>query len=167
MFLAIRAVAILRVTAFALVVVISSFSSTQENKLAKEIQAIYAKRNQSIKEKDFASLKADEAEDYTEKSKDGTVRNRKQADAEADELFALVREVYDCSTKIDSIKEDKQKNEVTVEVSESAKLSFVSTDGIIHEMSGHGRSRDIWRRTQQAWKIKFHEELESTIEVRD
>ena len=121
-------------------------------------------RVMAIKKKDFAYLKKHEADDYVEKSKDGNVMNRKQADAEANEVFARVKEVWAYSSTITSMNNSKESNEVIVEVSDRARLSLLGPDDKILKISAQGRSRDVWKRTQEGWRMKSHEELESNVE---
>ncbi len=140
-------------------------TSVNNTQLRKEIEDIYAKRNEAIKKKDFDYLKSQESDDYTEKSDDGTIKNRQQADAEADQLFTIVREVKEYSTKVESVKEGKDRNEVVVEISDNGRLTIVMPDNKAHEMFGRGRSRDLWVRSQQGWKLKHHEDLGSYVEI--
>ena len=137
----------------------------QDNAAFKEIEEIHAKRTKAVRDKDFAYLKKHQADDYTEKAEDGTVLNRQQADAQTDELFATLKEVHEYSSKIDRITDGKVKGEVVVEISEAGKFGFLGPDGKLHELLARGRSRDVWVLTRQGWRIKYHEELESHIEV--
>jgi hypothetical protein len=142
----------------------AGFALGQEKSLRKEIEAIYAKRQNAIRAKDFASLKADEGDDYIEKSKDGTIQNRQQADAEADQLFPLIKEVFAYSLQTVSIEEGKSR-EIIVETTDSVVFSILGPDDKIHKFSGKGRQRDIWIRTHNGLKLKYHEELESTVKM--
>jgi hypothetical protein len=155
----------LLVIVFSSILVSNCLALAKANEIGKELQAIYAKREKAIKAKKFGYLKLDEADDYTERDKDGTVRNRQQADAEADQIHALVREIHQYSLKIDSIKEGKEPNEIIVETSDEGEFSFAGPDGKVHELSGQGRQRDTWIRTQEGWKVKLHEELESKVKM--
>jgi hypothetical protein len=137
----------------------------QDHPARKEIEAIYAKRDKAIRDRDFAYLKTHLAKDYTEKSTDGTVLDRKQADAEADQIYAMVKEVHEHSTKVDSIKNGEEKGVLIVEVSDRGKVSFMDPNGKLHELFGRGRSRDVWKFSRQGWQIRYHEELESYVEV--
>jgi hypothetical protein len=83
----------------------------------KEIEAIYAKRDKAMLNKDFASIKSMEAEEYTETKKDGKVLNREQADAEVDQLAPMIKEVQSFWTKVEGVKEGED-DEVIVEISQ-------------------------------------------------
>ena len=150
---------------FVLVLVPGSLALSQDTQARREIEEIYARRVAAIKKKQFAQLKTYEADEYVEKSKDGNVMNRKQADAEADVVFASVKEVWAYSSTITSMNDGKEANEVIVEVSDRGRLSILGPDNKILRISAQGRSRDVWKRTQEGWKIKSHEELESNVEL--
>ncbi|MEW6207720.1 MAG: hypothetical protein AB1631_05090 [Acidobacteriota bacterium] len=150
--------------AVALTLAFSGLALTDDNELRKELEEIYAKREKAIRDKNFAYLKFHLADDYTEKGQDGTIQNRQQADEEADRLYPMFEEVHEYSLKIDSIKAGEN-NEIIVETSDNGEFSFSGPDGRLHKLKGKGRQRDSWIRTQQGLKIKFHETLESVVEV--
>jgi hypothetical protein len=152
------------VPAFAALLFVAHPRPAEDGQTRKEIESVYAKRVSAIKEKNFKLLKSHETEDYSEKSKDGTLQNRQQADAEADQLFTMIEEVYEYSLKIERI-EESTTNAVTVEIADSGRFRFSGSDGKSHEMLGRGRSRDVWVRTSQDWKLKYHEELDSSVKV--
>jgi ketosteroid isomerase-like protein len=147
------------------VLALGCLALSQDDQARKEIEEIYAMRVMAIKKKDFAYLKKHEADDYVEKSKDGNVMNRKQADDEANEVFARVKEVWAYSSTITSMNNSKESNEVIVEVSDRGRLSLLGPDDKILKISAQGRSRDVWKRTQEGWRMKSHEELESNVEL--
>ena len=130
----------------------------------KEIEAIYAKRDKAMLSKDFAFVKSTEAEEYTEKKKDGKVLNREEADAEVDQLAPMIKEVQSFWTKVESVKEGED-DEVIVEISDGGKISLVDPEGKTHIIEGSGRSRDTWEHTDKGWKIKYHESLESNTKL--
>lgn len=129
----------------------------------KEIEAIYAKRDKAMLNKDFAFFKSTEAEEYTE-NKDGKVLNREQADAAIDQLAPMIKEVQSFWTKVESVKEGED-DEVIVEISDGGKISLVDPEGKTHIIEGSGRSRDTWEHTDKGWKIKSHVSLESTTKM--
>jgi uncharacterized cupredoxin-like copper-binding protein len=153
----------LLVAAMALTLILGGLALGQDSTRA-EIEAIYAKRQKAILGKEFARLKADLTGDYTEKGRDGTVKNRQQADAEADQLNSLVKDVSSYTIKVVSVEENKDK-EIVVETTDSGDFSFAMPDGVVHKLSGKGRQRDIWVRSEGTLKMKFHEELESSVQV--
>ena len=145
------------------ILLLTGLALGQDEGLQKEIEAIYATRQKAILKKDFARLKSDQADDYTEKSKDGTVQNRKQADVEADQLYSMVKEIFSYSIQVVAIQ--NKNNEIIVDTADSGEFSFVGPDDKIHRLTGKGRQRDIWIRTQQGLKMKYHEELESNVQM--
>jgi hypothetical protein len=129
----------------------------------KEIEAIYAKRDKAMLNKDFAFIKSTEADEYTEKKKDGKVLNREEADAEIDQLAPMIKEVQSFWTKVESAKEGE--DAIIVEISDGGKISIVDPEGKTHIVEGSGRSRDTWEHTDTGWKIKYHENLESNTKL--
>ena len=129
----------------------------------KEIEAIYAKRDKAMLNKDFAFIKSTESEEYTEKKK-GKVMNREQADAEMDQLAPMIKEVQSFWTKVESLKEGED-DEMIVEISDGGKISIVDPEGKTHIIEGSGRARDTWEHTDKGWKIKSHESLESNTKL--
>ena len=130
----------------------------------KEIEAIYAKRDKAMLNKDFAFIKSTEAEEYTEKKKDGKVLNREEADAEIDQLAPMIKEVQSFWTRVESVKEGEDE-EIIVEISDGGKISLVDPEGKTHIVEGSGKSRDTWEHTDKGWKIKSHVSLESTTKL--
>jgi hypothetical protein len=142
---------------------LAAVNKAADDKLRKELEAIYEKRDKALKSKDFDYEKSLKTEDYSEKSSDGTTKNRKESDAESDEMYAMIKEVREVTTKVDSIKAGAADNEVIVETSDSGSLTIIAPDNKVHEVTGSGRSRDIWLKTQKGWRIKYHEDLGSTV----
>jgi hypothetical protein len=130
----------------------------------KEIEAIYAKRDKAMLNKDFAFIKSTEADEYTEKKKDGKVLNRDEADAEIDQIAPMIKEVQSFWTKVESVKEGED-DEAIVEISDGGKISIVDPEGKTHIIEGSGRSRDTWEHTDKGWKMKYHLNLESTTKM--
>jgi hypothetical protein len=130
----------------------------------KEIEAIYAKRDKAMLNKDFAFIKSTEADEYTEKKKDGKVLNREEADAEIDQLAPMIKEIQSFWTKVESVKEGEN-DEIIVEISDGGKISLVDPEGKPHIIEGSGRSRDTWEHTDKGWKMKYHLNLESITKL--
>lgn len=153
----------LLVAAMALSLLLGGLAFGQDS-TRTEIEAIYAKRQKTILDKDFAHLKTDLTDDYTEKDKGGAVKTRQQADAETDQLASLVKDVSAYTIKVVSVEENKNK-EIIVETTDGGDFSFATPDGQVHKFSGKARQRDIWVRVQGTLKMKFHEELESSAQM--
>ena len=66
--------------------------------------------------------------------------------------------------KVISVEENKDK-EIVVETTDSGDFNATLPDGVVHKMSGAGRQRDVWVRSQGTLKMKYHEELESTMQI--
>ncbi|HKV38180.1 MAG TPA: nuclear transport factor 2 family protein [Blastocatellia bacterium] len=150
---------------FASMFVLSLLAFAQTAGVRKELEAAYAKRDKAFLNKDFGFLKSQETSDYSEKTKDGTVRNREEADAVADQMAPMVKEVAEIATKIESVKPGDQPGEYLLETSDHGKMTVNGPDGASHELTGTGRYREIWVRTKDGWKIKYHEEVESDMRI--
>jgi hypothetical protein len=131
----------------------------------KELEAIYAKHDQAMKNKDWDYIKSLETEDYTEKSKEGTVQNKEQADHQADEMLPMLTAITSYSTSINSIGEGKNEDEVVVDVSDSGVFIVKGNDGKDHTMEIASKGRDTWVHTEAGWRIKYHQGLESTTKI--
>jgi hypothetical protein len=152
---------------FFIVAIISLFltglSAGQDKDIRKEVEAIYEKRQKAILDKSFARLKLDWADDYTAKNKDGMISNRQQAEAEIDELSLIIKDVFEYSLKVVSVKGDK-KNRIIVETVDSGEVNYVGPYSKPQRLSRKGRQRDIWIRTHGELKLKYHEDLESNVQ---
>ena len=131
----------------------------------KEIEAQYAKRDQAFKSKDFDFLKSQETSDYSEKAKDGSVRSKEESDALSDQMASMVKEVTDQATKVESVTAGDADGEYIVVSSDHGSLTLATPDGQTHAAEGRSRQRDVWVKTGQGWKIKYHQELESTVQI--
>lgn len=137
----------------------------QDNGLRKTFEAIYAKRDQALKARDATSYNALLAEDFTSKEGDGKIKTRAQFVAETNALLAAIEEVFSCETKVKSVKEGNNQDEVIVEFSDAMKATVKLPDSSLHVFAGKGRIRDTWVRTDAGWRLKYHEVLETSGSV--
>jgi len=56
-------------------------------------------------------------------------------------------------------------SEIVVDIDDSGEFTFVAPDDKTHKVTGNGRQRDIWIRRPSGLKLKYHEELESNVQV--
>jgi ketosteroid isomerase-like protein len=144
--------------------ILASPSSAQETDVRKELEALYAKRDAALKAKDVAYITSLETDDFTKKSKDGKTVDRKQADADMDMINTIIKEVTTFKTTVDDVKQGEN-GEVTVLISDKGALIMIGEGNKEQKLEGSGKGRDVWVKTDQGWKIKSHEELESTTTV--
>jgi ketosteroid isomerase-like protein len=144
--------------------ILASPSSAQESEVRKELEALYAKRDAALKAKDVAYITSLETDDFTRKSKDGKTVDRKQADAEMDMINTVIKEVTTFKTTLDDVKQGEN-GEVTVLISDKGALILIGDGNQEHKVEGSGKGRDVWVKTDQGWKIKSHEEVESNTTV--
>src|SRR5258708_3572967 len=128
------------------ILVMGSFVAAQDDSVRKELEAVYAKRDQAIKARDADFLKSLLADDYTEKDKDGKIKNRADA-IKSLEKNAVDKDVKDVSsaTTIVSVKQGKDANEVIVETSLTLNVTAM-INGQPHQIEANGKSRDTWMR---------------------
>jgi len=141
----------------------SSLAIAQDDSVRKELEALYAKRDQAVKAKDANSFKSLLADDYTEKDKDGKITNRVDSIKEIEKNFADkdVKETSS-STKIEGVKQGKDGNEMLVDTSQVQKMTAMM-DGQLHQLEFNGKYRDTWVRTDAGWKLKYSEMLDITM----
>ena len=158
-------ISILAAVAFGLTVAATLVAFAGDDSVRKELEAIYAKIDRSFRDKDFTYLKSLKTPDYTEKTKEGHIRNRRESDAKGDLAFQSLSQVKTYSTTINRLEQGKSGNEVTVETSETGAFSFQEPDGKEREIEVQSKQRDIWVRTDAGWRVKYHEELESSTKI--
>jgi hypothetical protein len=130
------------------ILVLNSFAVAQDDSVRKELEALYAKRDEAYKRKDAGFIISLLAEDYTSKDLDGRVKNRAQEARKIDVTFFASTEGYSVVTKVESVKPGKDKNEAIVE-SSTARAGLEGLDKV----------RDTWVRTVAGWKLRYSEEL--------
>lgn len=134
-----------------------------EKELRKEFEAIYAKVDEAIKNKDVKALTAMLADDFTSKEEDGKILDREQSIAAVTQSMAAIKEVHSVATKIDSLKESN--GQVAVEYTQTVKATINGPDGNTHEIVATQKGRDTWVRTDRDWMIKQGENLSNTVTV--
>jgi len=126
------------------ILILGIFVAAQDNSVRKELEALYAKRDEAYKRKDAGFIISLLAEDYTSKDLDGKVKNRAQ---EAQEIEVNTTFFGSVVTKVENVKPGKDKNEVIVE-SSTSRAGFDGLDKV----------RDTWLRTAAGWKLRYTEE---------
>ena len=134
-----------------------------EKELRKEFEAIYARVDQAIKNKDTKSLIAMLADDFTSKEEDGKILDREQSIASVTQSMAAIKEVHSAATKIDSLKEGN--GQVVVDYTQTVKATIDGADGSTHEIVATQKGRDTWARTDHDWILKQGENLGNTVTV--
>jgi len=142
--------------------IIAAVPTGLDDQVQKEIEAAYAKRDKAFKEKDIAAIRAMETSDYKEKSKDGVV-DRATLDPQVDQLMAMIKEVKVLFTTVEKISEGKDSTEVIADATTKGDFTFKIEDGSVHEQVASAKVRDIWVKTKEGWKIRFHETLEAAM----
>ena len=145
------------------ILIMGSFVAAQDDSVRKELEAVYAKRDQAIKARDADFLKSLLAADYKEKDKDGKITNRTDVTNSFDKDAADkdITEVSSAS-KIESIKQGRDANEAIVETSLTLNMTAMM-NGQPHQLQVNGKSRDTWMRNETGWKMKFSENVDAAM----
>lgn len=143
------------------ILVMSGFAVAQDASVRKELEALYAKRDKAIKEKDVAAFRSIETADFEsvlifpnlDFTADGQAGLKKGDEARADaESFVItdVKEVTSFATTIRSIKQGRDAKQFIVESTEH---------GEIVQPSGScwtAYCQDLVTLTGDGWKIRRH-----------
>ncbi|HEY6332737.1 MAG TPA: hypothetical protein VI756_25665 [Blastocatellia bacterium] len=132
------------------------------DQVKKELEDAYARRDKAFRDKAFDLIKSMWTADYKEKTKEGVVLDRSQVDPETAQLLRLLKDIKILLTTVDKVTEGKEKDEFVVDATSKGDFTLAGGDGNIHEVMASAKVRDIWVKTADGWKLKFHEELEST-----
>ena len=145
------------------ILIMGSFVAAQDDSVRKELEAVYAKRDQAIKARDADFLKSLLAADYKEKDKDGKITNRTDVTNSFDKSAADkdITEVSSAS-KIESIKQGRDANEAIVETSLTLNMTAMM-NGQPHQLQVNVKSRDTWMRNETGWKMKFSENVDAAM----
>src|SRR5437868_1896795 len=144
------------------ILVMGSFAAAQDDSVRKELEAVYAKRDQAIKAKDAEFLKSLLAADYTEKDKDGKIKNRSQAANSLDNSFGAkdpIKMELNSVTKIESVTKGKDANEVIVEISQAMWWT-----GMLNAQ-GKAKFRETWMRSDAGWKVRYSVMLDLNMTI--
>ena len=127
----------------------------EDAQIRKDVEDFYAKRHEAFKAKDINSYKSMETDDYKFVLwfLVPGVSPRQEADESVANYMQRVKTVKVASTKVDSIKQGADENEVLVESTYTAQL----TDQDGNNISGESKYRDILVRDKGLWKIKYSE----------
>jgi hypothetical protein len=148
----------------AMIVLAVGSGYAQTDDVRKELEAVFAKGDQAELKKDFSYWKSLETADYREKSKDGSVRDKAAADARIEKLLPSIKEVREQVSKIETVRPGDAKGEYVVEARSNFALTMAAK-GYPREFKGSDLTRDIWVRTPEGWKIKYREELDSSVDL--
>jgi hypothetical protein len=132
------------------------------DQVKKELEDAYAKRDKAFRDKNPDQIKSMWTPDYKQKTKEGVVLDRSQVDPETEQLLRLIKDIKILLTTVDKVTEGKANNEFIADATSKGDFTLTGGDGNLHEIMASAKVRDVWVKTTDGWKIKFHEELEST-----
>ena len=118
----------------------------------KELEAVFAKRMQAVKNKDAEAQIAQVSPDYTAQEPNGQTLNYDQIAAymrRGAEQFVTVK---DLSITIESL--TISGNEAIVDARQKNFRTQRLGDGNIHDVETGVLQREIWVRTKEGWKLK-------------
>lgn len=124
------------------------------------IDTLYTNADTGMKNKDVKPLEVLETADFTSTSKEGKVSTKAESDKSAEDSFAALKSVSGASHTLDSIKVD---GDTAVIVAEGTiKAVLTDKDGKDHDLVIAGKSQDTWVKTDDGWRIKNSETLDSS-----
>ncbi|GEM_PF-4808102 len=152
------------------ILAMSNFAVAQDASVRKELEALYAKRDKAIKEKDVAAFRSTETKDFEviEGGSDyaildvtisGAPLTGERANALAEEAMKDVKDVKSFTTRIERIEPGKDPKQMIVTSIEYGQMSS-KEDAMVSESAAlvwEAISRDLWISTQDGWKIKRHQ----------
>ncbi len=125
------------------------------------IDTLYTNADTGLKNKDFKPFEVVETADFISKHKDGKVSTKAESDKAGEDLFAHLKSVGDASHTLDSIKVDG--NAAVIVAGQNLKAVMTDPDGKDHDLVVSGKSQDTWVKTDDGWKIKSSETLETSM----
>lgn len=139
----------------------SSFAVAQDATARKDIEALYAKRDKAIKDKDVAAFRSTIAKDFLTSGSENA--------AQSESIFKQAKDVKSFVTHIESMKPCPssvpeqvdahcEENEIIVTVREYGKMTFdIMSDGALDKGTWVSRLDHVLLRTDGGWKIKYEE----------
>ena len=141
---------------------LSAFVSADES-VKKELEAVYAKIDATIKAKDIKSLESFLTKDF-EMIEDGKKLNRAETLAQWEKQFEMLSEVTTFKTTIDKI-QHVEGNEV-VDITQTVKGTFKGADGKTHTLEAVGKSRDFWTKSEDGkWLCNTIEDKGGEVKI--
>ena len=107
----------------------------------KELEAVYAKIDEAIENKDIKTLESLLSEDY-EKQADGKTIKRAEAVAQMKKSLEAVEEIESVKTTIDKIKQ-VEGNQI-VDYTQTGKVKIKDENGKVQSVSVTTKGRDWW-----------------------
>ena len=126
-------------------------------RVLKELEAVFAKRVQAVKNKDADAQIAQVSPDYSAQEPDGQTLNYEQIVAyirRGAEQFVTVK---DLSVTIESLTING--NEAIVDARQKIFRTQRLRDGNIHDVATGVLQREIWVKTKEGWKLKRVDDL--------
>lgn len=121
------------------------------------LEAIYAKVDQAIKNKDVKSIRAYMTEDFSLKRQDGKVLNRNESLDSIEQSLGQLGEIHSSTTTINDLKEVE--GTAVADTTQVLKARIDGPDNKSHELVATAKSRDTWSQTEHGWMIKRSEDL--------
>ena len=118
----------------------------------KELEAVFAKRVQAVKNKDAEAQVAQVSPDYSATEPNGQTLNYEQIVAYMRRGAEQFVTVTDLSITIESL--TVRGNEAIVDARQKSSRTQRLGDGNIHNVETGVLQREIWTRTTEGWKLK-------------
>ena len=116
-------------------------AATTTDDTRKELEAVYAKIDEAIENKDIKTLESLLSEDY-EKRADGKTIKRAEAVAQMKKSLEMVEEIESVTTTINKIKQ-VEGNQI-VDYTQTAKVKIKDDNGKVQSVTISTKGRDWW-----------------------
>ncbi len=119
----------------------TNLASAAADDVRKELEAVYAKIDEAIENKDLKTLESLLAEDY-EKQSEGKTIKRAEAVAQMKKSLDMAKEIESVKTTIDKIKQ-VEGNQI-VDYTQTAKIKVADENGKVQAIEVSHKGRDWW-----------------------
>ena len=142
-----------------IIVSVSSFAAAQDATVRKDIEALYAKRDKAIKDKDVVAFRSTMTKDFRGLTGENA--------ALSESIFKQGKDVKSFVTHIESIKPcpesvpeqvdaNCEENDIIVTVREYGKMTFdILSDGALDKGTWFSGLQHVLLRTDDGWRIKY------------
>jgi ketosteroid isomerase-like protein len=135
-----------------------TYGATDANRTA--LEQVYKDYANALKNKDAKAIIAFETDDFSMKDSSGKTMKRDEANAILQQALAVFKTISNVDEQITDLK--MENGTATLMVSEKMVGTIVDPQGKEHMLDGITKSRDIWVKDANKWKIKYSEVLEDT-----
>lgn len=139
-------------------VIAANFASGATDANRSALETVYSKYTKALKEKDARTVSSYETDDFTIELSSGETLNRQQADALLKQTLGSLKTISNAGAQITDVKTEN--GTATVSVTETMTATMADSQGREHVISATTKSRDVWVKIDEKWRIKSSKVLE-------